>query len=72
LVLGRKRPPVSESNSLRESPAKILHEPVPSERNVFNHPNFNIPNRIAFTSNFGQISSAQDSRQLQIAIKLIF
>jgi hypothetical protein len=40
--------------------------------NVFNHPNFNIPNRIAFTSNFGQISSTQDSRQLQIAIKLIF
>jgi len=40
--------------------------------NVFNHPNFNIPNRIAFTSNFGQISSAQDSRQLQLAVKLIF
>jgi hypothetical protein len=40
--------------------------------NVFNHPNFNIPNRIAFTPNFGQISSTQDSRQLQIAIKLIF
>ena len=40
--------------------------------NVFNHPNFNIPNRIAFTSNFGQISSAQDSRQLQLAVKVIF
>jgi hypothetical protein len=40
--------------------------------NLFNHPNFNIPNRIAFTSNFGQISSAQDSRQLQLAVKLIF
>jgi hypothetical protein len=40
--------------------------------NLFNHPNFNIPNRIAFTPNFGKISSALDSRQLQIAVKFIF
>jgi hypothetical protein len=40
--------------------------------NLFNHPNFNIPNRTAFTANFGSISSAQDSRQLQFALKLIF
>ena len=40
--------------------------------NLFNHPNFNIPNRTAFTANFGQISSAQDSRQLQLALKLVF
>jgi hypothetical protein len=40
--------------------------------NIFNHPNFNIPNRIAQTANFGSISSAQDSRQLQFALKLIF
>jgi len=40
--------------------------------NLFNHPNFNIPNRIAFTANFGSISSAQDSRQLQFALKLAF
>jgi hypothetical protein len=40
--------------------------------NLFNHPNFNIPNRTAFTANFGQISSAQDSRQLQLALKLLF
>ncbi len=38
--------------------------------NLLNHPNFNIPNRIAFTPNFGSISSAQDSRQLQLAAKL--
>jgi hypothetical protein len=40
--------------------------------NLLNHPNFNIPNRTAFTSNFGKISSAQDSRQLQFAVKLLF
>jgi len=40
--------------------------------NLLNRPNFNIPNRTAFTPNFGQISSAQDSRQLQFALKLLF
>ena len=40
--------------------------------NLLNHPNFNIPNRIAFTPNFGSISSAQDSRQLQFALKVLF
>lgn len=40
--------------------------------NFFNHPNFNIPNRTAFTANFGRVSSAQDSRQLQFALKLVF
>ena len=40
--------------------------------NLLNRPNFNIPNRTAFTANFGTISSAQDSRQLQFALKLIF
>ena len=40
--------------------------------NALNHPNFNIPNRTAFTANFGSISSAQDSRQIQLALKLKF
>jgi hypothetical protein len=40
--------------------------------NLLNHPNYNIPNRTAFTANFGRISSAQDSRQLQLALKLVF
>jgi hypothetical protein len=40
--------------------------------NLLNHPNLNIPNRTAFTPNFGRISSAQDSRQLQFALKLLF
>ena len=40
--------------------------------NLLNHPNFNIPNRTAFTANFGRISSAQDSRQLQLGAKLSF
>src|SRR5262249_22684142 len=40
--------------------------------NLLNHPNFNIPSRTAFTSNFGRISSALDSRQFQFALKLLF
>ncbi len=40
--------------------------------NLFNHPNFNIPNRTAFTANFGKISSAQDARQFQFAARLAF
>ena len=40
--------------------------------NVLNRANFGIPNRTAFTPNFGTISSAQDARQLQFALKLGF
>jgi hypothetical protein len=40
--------------------------------NIFNHPNFNIPNRTALTPNFGTISSAQDSRQLQLVLRVVF
>jgi hypothetical protein len=40
--------------------------------NLLNHPNFNIPNRTAFTPNFGSISSALDSRQFQLALKMSF
>ena len=55
----------------------VVKEPVRLEfraeaYNALNHPNFNIPNRTAFTPNFGSISSAQDSRQLQFALKLLF
>jgi hypothetical protein len=40
--------------------------------NLTNHPNFNIPNRTAFTANFGSISSAQDARKFQLALRLEF
>ncbi|HEV2198524.1 MAG TPA: carboxypeptidase regulatory-like domain-containing protein [Bryobacteraceae bacterium] len=40
--------------------------------NLLNRPNFNVPNRMAFTPNFGTISSAQDSRQLQFALRFSF
>jgi len=40
--------------------------------NLLNHTNFNLPNRTAFTVNFGRISSAHDSRQLQFALRLAF
>ena len=40
--------------------------------NALNHPNFNLPGRIYGASNFGVITSAQDSRQLQFALRFIF
>jgi hypothetical protein len=41
--------------------------------NVFNHTNFaDIPGRTAFTAGFGQYTSAQNSRQIQLALKLLF
>jgi hypothetical protein len=38
--------------------------------NLFNHPNFDTPNRIAFTPSFGRIFSAEPSRQIQLALKM--
>jgi hypothetical protein len=40
--------------------------------NVFNHPNFDLPGRIFGASNFGVITSAQDARELQFALKFMF
>jgi hypothetical protein len=40
--------------------------------NVLNHPNFNLPGRIFGASTFGAITSAQDPRELQFALKLMF
>jgi hypothetical protein len=40
--------------------------------NVLNHPNFNLPGRIFGSSNFATITSAQDPRELQFALKLMF
>jgi hypothetical protein len=42
--------------------------------NVFNHPIFNAPG-VAFggsNTNFGRITSAQNERQVQLALKLMF
>ncbi len=40
--------------------------------NIFNHPNFNLPGRIFRASNFGVVSSAEDPREFQFALKLMF
>jgi len=40
--------------------------------NLFNVVNFDIPNRTAFTPNFGRIFSAQPARQMQFGVKLLF
>jgi hypothetical protein len=38
--------------------------------NLTNHPNFDRPGLIYGTSNFGRISSAQNSRQIQFSLRL--
>jgi len=38
--------------------------------NLTNHPNFDRPGLIVGTSNFGVISSAENSRQIQFALRL--
>jgi hypothetical protein len=40
--------------------------------NLFNTTNFDVPNRIAFTPNFGRIFSAGAARQLQLGVKFFF
>ena len=40
--------------------------------NSLNHANFNLPGRIFGAANFGVISSAQDPRELQAALKVLF
>ena len=40
--------------------------------NALNRPNFNLPGRIFGSANFGIISSAQDARELQFALKWMF
>jgi hypothetical protein len=40
--------------------------------NLLNRVNFDVPNRIAFTPNFGRIFSAKPARQMQFGIKLLF
>ena len=41
--------------------------------NVFNHTNFaDVPGRTAFTSTLGQYAAAENPRQIQLAMKLLF
>jgi hypothetical protein len=55
--------------SLRESQAVEFRVDA---FNTLNHPNFNQPGRIFAAANFGVITSAQDAREFQFALKLIF
>lgn len=40
--------------------------------NLLDRTNFDVPNRIAFTGNFGRIFSAKPSRQMQFGVKVLF
>ncbi len=40
--------------------------------NLFNHPNFNLPDNFLGSPTFGRISSARDPRHIQLGLKLLF
>ena len=40
--------------------------------NLFNHPNFNLPDNFLGSPTFGKINSARDPRHLQFGLKLLF
>jgi hypothetical protein len=40
--------------------------------NLLNRANFDVPNRTAFTPNFGRIFSAGPARQMQLGVKIVF
>ncbi len=40
--------------------------------NLFNHPNFNLPDNFLGSPTFGRISSARDPRHVQFGLKLLF
>jgi hypothetical protein len=40
--------------------------------NLLNRVNFDVPNRIAFTPNFGRIFSVQPARQMQVGVRIAF
>ena len=40
--------------------------------NLLNRANFDVPNRVAFTPNFGRIFSAKPPRQMQFGVKVLF
>lgn len=52
--------------------APLLHVANAEIFNLMNHTNFDVPNRIAFTSNFGRIFSAKPPRQMQFGLKFLF
>jgi hypothetical protein len=40
--------------------------------NLFNHPNFNLPDNFLGSPTFGQITSAREPRHIQFGLKLLF
>ena len=60
---------LQKSWSLRESEAIQFRWDA---FNALNHPNFNLPGRIYGAANFGVITSAQQARELQFALKWLF
>ncbi|HKY29119.1 MAG TPA: TonB-dependent receptor [Pyrinomonadaceae bacterium] len=40
--------------------------------NLFNHPNFNLPDNFMFSPTFGRVTSARDPRHIQFGLKLLF
>lgn len=68
---GTKEVDLAAGRTFKLSESKNLEFRVESF-NLFNTANFDLPNRFAFTPNFGKIFSAGPARQIQFGIKLSF
>ncbi len=68
---GTKNFDLAATRNFRFSESKSLEFRVETF-NLFNTANFDLPNRFAFTPNFGKIFSAGPARQIQFGLKLSF
>ncbi|HET6976059.1 MAG TPA: carboxypeptidase-like regulatory domain-containing protein [Pyrinomonadaceae bacterium] len=68
---GNKNVDLAATRNFRLSESKSLDFRVETF-NLFNTVNFDLPNRFAFTPNFGKIFSAGPARQIQFGLKLSF
>jgi hypothetical protein len=53
------------------TPLELLKTNDRRDSDLLNRANFDVPNRVAFTPNFGRIFSAKPARQMQFGVKFL-